>query len=71
MACVTNCLALATASGTSTSTECPKIFDGHTTAKDLYLNLLVDDADQDVTGTACDLIVNGSLIVVWAKLGDF
>lgn len=59
-----------TADGVSTGTEAPKIFDGHTTAIDAYLNFLVDDADHDVTTTPCNLIVNGSLTIVWANLGD-
>jgi hypothetical protein len=59
-----------TATGVSTSTEAPKIFDGSATATDIYLNFLVDDADQDVTSTACNLIVNGKIKIVWTYLGD-
>lgn len=54
----------------STSTESGVIFDGTGTAVDVYLNLLVDDADHDVTGTACNLIVNGTITILWANLGD-
>ena len=59
-----------TADGQSTSTEALKILDGHTAAKDIFLNLLVDDADQDVTTTPCNLIVNGTIEVTWSNLGD-
>ena len=45
--------------------------DGHTTPIDLYVNFLVDDADHDVTGTPCNLILNGSLTFTWVNLGDF
>lgn len=44
--------------------------DGTGTAADVYLNFLVDDADQNVTGTPCNLIVNGTLTLVWALAGD-
>lgn len=59
-----------TAKGISTSTEACKVFDGTSTAKDVFLNLLVDDADHDVTGTPCNLIVNGTITIVWTNLGD-
>jgi hypothetical protein len=45
--------------------------DGHTTAKDLFLNFLVDDADQDVTTTPTNLIVNGTVVVHWLNAGDY
>ena len=54
----------------STSTEAFKVFDGHATAKDVYLNVLVDDADHDVTGTACNIIVNGTIKLTYVVLGD-
>lgn len=46
------------------------VLDGTATAKDVYVNLLVDDADHDVTGTACNLILNGTLTLTWVNLGD-
>lgn len=54
----------------STTTESGVVFDGHTTAKDVYLNILVDDADHDVTGTACNIIVNGTIKLTYCILGD-
>lgn len=45
--------------------------DGTGTAVDLYLNMLVDDADHDVTGTPCNLIANGTITVLWTNLGDY
>lgn len=44
--------------------------DGTTTPVDLYLNVLVDDADQDVTTTPTNLIANGTITVTYANLGD-
>jgi hypothetical protein len=57
-----------TANGQNTGVA---VLDGTNTAADLYLNLLVDDADQDVTGTPTSLIVNGTLTVTWIKGGDY
>lgn len=59
-----------TANGQSTATE-NAVIDGTTTPVDVYLNLLVDDADHDVTSTPCNLIVNGTLTIVWCNLGDY
>lgn len=59
-----------TAKGKSTSTEGAKIFDGTATALDAYLNVLVDDADHDVTGTPCNLIFNGKITLTYLQLGD-
>lgn len=47
------------------------VFDGTSTAKDLYINFLVDDADHDVTTTPCNLILNGTVKVYWLNLGDY
>lgn len=44
--------------------------DGTATPADVFLNFLVDDADHNVAGTACNLIVNGTLTLVWALAGD-
>lgn len=57
-----------TANGASTGAA---TLDGTGTAVDLYFNLLVDDADHDVTTTPCNLILNGTLTVHWINLGDF
>jgi hypothetical protein len=59
-----------TANGQSSATE-NKVHDGTGTAKDVYLNFLVDDADHDVGSTACNLIVNGTLTLHWINLGDY
>lgn len=45
--------------------------DGTSTAKDVFLNVLVDDADHDVTGTACNLIFNGTITLHYIILGDY
>lgn len=45
--------------------------DGTTTAVDAYINFLVDDADHDVTTTPCNLILNGTVTILWANMGDY
>lgn len=60
-----------TAKGHSTSTEAAKVHDGHTTPIDVFLNLLVDDADHDVTTTPCNIIVNGTITLIWSNIGDY
>lgn len=45
------------------------LLDGSVTAVDLYLNALVDDADQDVTTTPCNLIFNGTITLTYENLG--
>jgi type II secretory pathway component GspD/PulD (secretin) len=45
--------------------------DGTTTAVDAYINFLVDDANQDVTTTPCNLILNGTVTILWANMGDY
>jgi len=54
----------------STATESGDIFDGHATAKEVWLNVKVDDADHDVAGTPCNIIVNGTLTILWKLMGD-
>lgn len=49
----------------------PVQLDGSATAADLFLNLLVDDADHDVTTTPANLVVTGTITVLWAALGDY
>ena len=60
-----------TAKGQSTATEVGAVFDGTTTPVDVYLNFLVDDADHDVTTTATNLTVSGTIDIVYAELGDY
>jgi hypothetical protein len=57
------------AKGVSTASE-HVVFDGSSTAKDLYLNVLVDDGDQDVTGTPTNLIAAGTITLNWIFMGD-
>lgn len=54
----------------STSTESANVFDGTSTAKDAFLNFLIDDADHDIGATPGNIIVNGSITLLWASLGD-
>jgi len=52
----------------STATE-QTILDGHSTAKDLILNLLIDAADFVDAGTGA-LHLNGTVTITWINLGD-
>jgi len=54
----------------STATEIGAVFDGTSTAIDVFLNFLVDDVDHDVTTTPANIIVNGSLTLVFTNVGD-
>lgn len=45
--------------------------DGTTTAKDAFVNFIVDDADHDVTSTPCNLILNGTITLIWVNGGDY
>lgn len=58
-----------TGDAVSTATE-HKIHDGTSAAKALYLNVLVDDTDHDVTSTPTNMIFNGTLTVCWVHMGD-
>jgi hypothetical protein len=39
-------------------------------AGNVYLNQLVDDADQDVTTTPCNLTYSGTITLIWKNIGD-
>lgn len=56
--------------GISTTTEAPKTKDGTATAFDVYLNVIVDDGDQDVTTTPTNLLLNGTVVISWKLIGD-
>ena len=45
--------------------------DGTTTAASVFYNVLIDDGDQDITGTACNFILNGTITLHWINLGDY
>lgn len=60
-----------TANGQSTITQAGYVVDGTGTAVDVFLNFLVDDADHDVTGTPCNLILNGTVKITYCNLGDY
>jgi hypothetical protein len=60
-----------TAKGVTTAALYPiDALDGTSTAIDCYLNVLVDDADQDVTTTPTNMIFNGTVTIYWTNLGD-
>ena len=56
-----------TAKGVSTAAV---YLDGTSTPSDIYLNFLVDDADHNVGGTACNLVINGTLTIHYLYLGN-
>ncbi len=56
-----------TAKGVSTGSV---YLDGTGTPSDIYLNFLVDDADHNVGGTACNIIVNGTVDFIYSYLGN-
>lgn len=56
-----------TANGQSTITQAGIVIDGTTTAADLYLNFLVDDADHD----GGVLTISGTLKVTFMMMGDY
>jgi hypothetical protein len=60
-----------TGNSQSTLTEAGTVLNGTSTAVDVYLNLLVDDDDHNVTGTATNIICNGTVKLVWVQLGDY
>lgn len=59
-----------TADAQSTATESGAVFDGRSTPVDVFLNLLVDDADHNVGATPTNIIVNGSIKFAYVMLGD-
>lgn len=56
-----------TAKGVMTT---PVSLDGTSAGADVYLNVLVDDADQDVTATPANLIFNGTITLTVVFAGD-
>lgn len=44
--------------------------DGTAAAVDIYLNVLIDDVDQDVTSEPANLVINGTVTLVWSLIGD-
>jgi hypothetical protein len=57
-----------TGDGVSTATE-HAIVDGHTSAFDLYINLLADAADIADASTA-PVAISGTITITWINLGD-
>lgn len=45
-------------------------FDGTSTAKDLYVNVLVDAADID-DGATSEVLISGTVTVLWSLIGDY
>lgn len=49
----------------------PAVFDGTTTAIDVFLNFLIDDADHNVGAGTAQLTVNGTVTLFWFLIGDY
>ena len=62
--------AMAACHAQSTATE-NAVLDGTGTAIDVFLNVLVDDGNQDINTTPCDLIFNGTITLTFVNLGDY
>lgn len=58
------------AGGKGVSTTIPGAFDGTATAVDLFLNMLVDDINHDITSLPSNLKVWGEVTVDWVDIGD-
>jgi len=56
--------------GISTTTEAPLTKDGTSSPFDIYLNIVIDDGDQDVTTTPTSLVLNGTVTIDWQYIGD-
>ena len=54
----------------STATESGTHFDGSATPMDVFFNVLVDDGDHDVTTNPTNLILNGTITLLFANMGD-
>lgn len=64
---------VATLTALATSTEAAKVFNGSTgtgAATSAFLNVVVTDADHDVTTTPCNLLATGTITIDYAHLGD-
>lgn len=62
--------AVAAAPAFSFSANTGLVFDGSATAKDLYLNMKVDDVDHDVASTPTNILVTGTVTFCWRLLND-
>lgn len=54
----------------STATENGVVIDNTAADQEVWLNFLIDDADQDITATPCNLILNGTVSYAYMKIGD-
>ena len=55
--------------GVSTAAE-HVVFDGTSSAKELHWNLIIDDDNHDIAGTAANLVLSGYIIINWIYMGD-
>lgn len=62
--------ALAASTTVSGATGAPRLIDGSATAVDMYLNFLIDDADQDATGHPVNIRLDGYVTFNWTLIGD-
>lgn len=57
-----------TATGRNTAAA---YIDGTTSPVDVFLNFLIDDADQDIDTETASIIATGTVTIVWVNLGDY
>lgn len=60
-----------TAKAVSTATEAAKVVAGGIGAKGIFLNQLIDDADQDESSHAATMLLNGSISFNWEVIGNY
>ena len=56
---------VSTVAGANTTSQ---ILDGSATALDVYLNLLVDDTDHDITTTPGNIVANGTVVLIYENI---
>lgn len=59
------------AKGHTATAAAQLVFDGTGTAKDVFLNFIIDDTDHNIGGTPTNLLVTGTVIFTWINLGDY
>lgn len=59
-----------TAKGFSTVIQAAAL-NGLSSAKEVYLNFLIDDADHNIGADASKLVVNGTITLTWINLGHY
>lgn len=59
-----------TSTAASSGSEAGTMLDNTDASMNVWLNFLIDDADQDATGTPTNLILNGTVSWAYLRIGD-